>query len=440
MLPSFFCFQGGDRMQTGSAFLSLVAVPALVAAAPEALSPLQRQQHEASFERVWATVRDRHWDPTLGGLDWQKVHDELKPKLDMAATAEQVRAVISEMLGRLGQSHFGIVPAEVYSDLHTTSQGGCAPRIDVRVIDGKALVTRVEPGSSAAKAGVIPGWELVKIQGKACAPSLARVRDRFKASTELDLMANRAVLALLNGAADTSVEIEFGLGAGNPVTKTLLREGARGKAVTFGNMPPMPFWLETRTLPGNVRYLHFNAWFEPEDLQRAFQSSMANIEACKGFVIDLRGNPGGIGGMAMGAAGWFVSTPGQKLGTMILRGSKLNFVVFPRPSAFQGPLAILVDGCSASTSEIFAGGMQDVKRARIFGTRTAGAALPSVFERLPNGDGFQYAIANYVSDSGQALEGRGVLPDHVVQLSQGALLAGKDSVLDQALAWIQQPH
>ena len=74
-------------------------------------------------------------------------------------------------------------------------------------------------------------------------------------------------------------------------------------------------------------------------------------------------------------------------------------------------LAILVDGCSASTSEIFAGGLQDVKRARVFGTHTAGAALPSVISKLPNGDGFQYAIANYISVGGKPLEGIGVTPD-----------------------------
>jgi carboxyl-terminal processing protease len=342
------------------------------------------------------------------------------------------------MLARLGQSHFGIVPAEVYAELQTGTQGGCAPGIDVRVIGGKALVTRIQPGSSAARMGVRPGWEVVRVDGKPCGPVLARIAGRFKASTELDLISSRAVLALLDGGADTELEVEFGRGTGETVALKLRREPPRGRTITFGNLPPMPFWLETRNLPDGVRYLSFNGWFEPETLQGAFQSSMAKLEECRGFVIDLRGNPGGLGGMAMGAAGWFAKDSGQKLGTMILRGSSLKFVVFPRPQTFKGPLAILVDGCSASTSEIFAGGMQDAKRARIFGTRTAGAALPSMFERLPNGDGFQFAIANYISDGGQALEGRGVIPDQEVQPSQSELLAGRDPVLDRALAWIRE--
>jgi carboxyl-terminal processing protease len=164
---------------------------------------------------------------------------------------------------------------------------------------------------------------------------------------------------------------------------------------------------------------------------------MEDADKAKGFVIDLRGNHGGIGGMAMGAAGWFTSQRGLKLGTMTMRGATINFVVFPRPNATEAPLAILVDGCSASTSEIFAGGMQDLKRARIFGTHTAGAALPSAFSRLPNGDGFQFIMANYHSESGKQLEGLGVAPDETVKLTQSELLAGKDPVLDRAAAWIR---
>jgi carboxyl-terminal processing protease len=155
-----------------------------------------------------------------------------------------------------------------------------------------------------------------------------------------------------------------------------------------------------------------------------------------GFILDLRGNPGGIGAMAPGFAGWFVREPDHELGTMLTRDSKLRFVVNPRPETFDGPLAVLVDGLSASTSEILAGGLQDLKRARVFGTRTMGAALPSAFERLANGDGFQYAFANYVSAGGRPLEGRGVTPDVVVAPDRQALLAGRDPVLEAAVRWI----
>ena len=139
----------------------------------------------------------------------------------------------------------------------------------------------------------------------------------------------------------------------------------------------------------------------------------------------------------MGMAGWFIAQPDQILGTLYMRDTTLKFVVNPRLAAFAGPLAILVDGASASTSEIMAQGLKDLGRARIFGTRTAAAALPSVFEKLPNGDGFQYAIANYISEGGKPLEGLGVTPDVETPVTRQALLAGKDPALDAAIEWIE---
>jgi len=140
----------------------------------------------------------------------------------------------------------------------------------------------------------------------------------------------------------------------------------------------------------------------------------------------------------MGLAGFLVESQGHRLGTMVMRDTTLNFVINPRAPGFSGPVAILVDGNSASTSEIFAGGLQDLHRARVFGTHTAAAALPSVIERLPNGDGFQYAVANYISEGGKPLEGLGVKPDVEVNLTRSALLAGHDPVVDAALDWIRK--
>ena len=75
----------------------------------------------------------------------------------------------------------------------------------------------------------------------------------------------------------------------------------------------------------------------------------------------------------MGMAGWLVDKQDQRLGTMYMRGATLNFVINPRAEAYLGPLAILVDGTSASTSEIFAGGLKDIGRAEYVGITDAEA-------------------------------------------------------------------
>ena len=171
----------------------------------------------------------------------------------------------------------------------------------------------------------------------------------------------------MEGPIDKTVDIEFLDGKDHRVKLKLSRARPRGTETVFGMLPPVHFWVDTHKV-GDVGYIRFNMFFQPDAVANAVQKLMSDCHDCKGFVIDLRGNPGGVGGMAMGLAGWFTSEKGLRLGTMYLRTTKINFAVFPRPEPFMGPLAILVDGCSASTSEIFAGGMQDLKRAHIFGT------------------------------------------------------------------------
>ena len=419
------------------AVLALAVVCAFPAGGADRLAPEQQRLNLESFEHVWTTVRDKHWDPKLGGLDWQAVHDELRPQLERAATREQARAVMEDMLSRLKQTHFVIVPAEVYQEIESGGKGEGRTGIEVRVVEGRALVVSTEPDSPAAKSAVTPGWEIDRVDGRPLAASLRKIGRNFRDSTLHDLMLEHAVSERLAGDERSRVKVSFRDARGRSTVVDLERARPRGAAVTFGNLPPMYFWVESRKVRPDVGYIRFNLFFAPETLNKAVENAVRDCAACRGFVIDLRGNRGGMGALAMGVAGWFLDQPGLRLGDMFLRSGTIKFAVFPRPAPFRGPLAILVDGCSASTSEIFAGGMQDLKRGRVFGVRSAGAALPSVFERLPNRDGFQYAIANYVSEGGKQLEGAGVIPDETAGPTRRDLLEGRDPALDRALAWIE---
>lgn len=415
-------------------------VAALLAASAGAadLTPSERQANIDSFEYVWKTVHERHWEARPGGLDWQAVHDELRPRVEKAASSAEARQIIAGMLERLHETHFGVFPSEVYHEFESPGAVDGQPGLDVRVLDGHAIVTGIDPNSPAAAKGVKPGWEIAKVDGDEIAPVIERVAASFRDSTLFDLRLSRAVLARLNGPAGKAVKVEFVDGAGKTVPLQLDRVMPRGALVKLGSLPPFYFWGESKMARSDVAYVRFNAFFEPDAVVKLFADAVKGCRNCSGFIVDLRGNPGGLGALAMGVAGWFIDKSGLQLGTMLMKDATLKFVVFPRPEPFRGPLAVLVDGCSGSTSEIFAGGMKDLHRARIFGTQTAGAALPSVFETLPNGDGFQFAIANYISQGGQALEGIGVAPDEEVKLTRGWLLEGHDSVVDAALRWIDQ--
>jgi len=400
-----------------------------------ALTPEQRQLNIQSFEYVWTAIRDKHWQTKPGGLDWTAIHDEFRPKIEAADSMDAAREVLNQMLGRLHQSHFNIVPAELYSNVDAGRGGDTTTGIDVRVVGAHVLVTSVEPDSPAFRQGVRPGWEILKIARTDLTPIVAKLNETYAGSTLRDLMLRRAILGRLAG---DGVQVEFLDAGGKPTAKTIAPGQPKGESVQFGYLSPMQVWFNSsRVGDGNIGYAAFNVFLDAQRLMTAFGDAVQSCEKCEGFIVDLRGNPGGIGIMAMGMAGWFIAQPDQNLGTLYMRDTTLKFVVNPRLRTFAGPLAILVDGASASTSEIMAEGLKDLGRARIFGTPTAAAALPSLFEKLPNGDGFQYAIANYISAGGKPLEGLGVTPDVETPLTREALLAGKDPALDAAVAWIE---
>ncbi len=418
--------------------------------AATALSPEQRRLNLDSFEYVWTTVRDKHWDPKIGGIDWQAIHDELRPRVEAAQTAEEARQIVSSMLDRLHQTHFGVIPADAYDtfDSKGDSSGDAAgdakppehgqTGIELRILAGRAIVTAVALDSSAHSAGVQTGWEIVRIGKADAAPMITRLAQAAGASRLTEMMTARALRAKLDGTIGSDVTVEFSDINGKSIVKHLARRVESGDLTRFGFLPAMVVSFDSKKLAGGVEYLHFNLFLKPDVIVTKFGEAIHECGHCPGVVIDLRGNPGGLGAMAMGMAGFLISRPDQKLGTMYLRSLPLRFVIFPRAEVYEGPVAILVDGFTASTAEILAGGLQDLKRARIFGERTAGAALPSQIERLPNGDGFQYAVANYISESGRVLEGNGVVPDAEVLLDRKALTEGRDPVLDAALHWLHQ--
>ena len=427
-------------MIRGNAIRRIAIVAVFLVAAPlgAALTPEQRQLNIKSFEYVWTAIRDRHWQTKPGGLDWHAIHEEFRPKIEAADSMEAARGVMSDMLGRLHQTHFNIVPGDLYSNVDTAHAGDTTTGIDVRVVDAQVVVTSIEPDSPAFHQGVKPGWAILKIAGTDLAPIVAKLNEAYAGSTLRDLMLRRTILGQLAGDAGAPVQVEFLDADGKPAVKTLVPGQPKGDRVQFGFLSPMQVWFNASKVgDGKIGYVAFNVFLDAQRLMTSFGDAVQSCGKCEGFIVDLRGNPGGIGVMAMGMAGWFIAQPNQNLGTLYMRDTTLKFVVNPRLSPFAGPLAILVDGASASTSEIMAEGLKDLGRARIFGTRTAAAALPSVFEKLPNGDGFQFAIANYISEGGQPLEGLGVTPDVETPLTRQALLAGKDPALDAAVTWIE---
>jgi carboxyl-terminal processing protease len=402
------------------------------------LTAQQKQLNIDSFEKVWTTIRDKHWEKKPGGLDWQAIHEEFRPKIEKAETTDAARQVMQAMLGRLKETHFAIIPSAVYDEADNGGgshlMGDGSPGIDLRIIDSHAVVTRVDPGSPAEKAGVKTGWIIASVEGK----DLDAAVQKLKTDPDIhELVLVRAVLSRLTGPVGGKLHVVFRDGTNQDRAMDLELASPRGEISKFGNLPPQHVWVETKKV-GGAGYVAFNMFLDLGRVMSRFGDEVSSCMKCDGLIIDLRGNPGGIGGMAMGMAGWLIDKQGLSLGNMYTRDSTIHFAVNPQVNVFRGPVAVILDGMSASTSEIFAGGLKDLGRARVFGERTAAAALPSLIEKLPNGDGFQYAVANYISEGGKPLEGIGVTPDAPVRVTREALLAGHDPALDAALEWIEK--
>jgi carboxyl-terminal processing protease len=437
------------RLRFGLALLAVAIGVAGCASrrADQSKAPMTAAEHALalqSFDKMWTIVRDRHFDPNLNGVDWEAVKTEVRPKVEAATTHDQTVALMNEALGRLGQSHFGIIPVDAYEGVtggkdenDPTQKSTGEVGIDVRAIDGEAIVVAVDPGSPAEAAGIRPGWKILEIDGKRVSKPLAAIDKAFAGESKREGMLSHALGNMVTGNLGEQMTFRVADGDGTKKTLTLEVVETSGSAVVFGNLPAFHLEYDARTLPSGVAYLRFSVFFDPATLMPWFRERVVSFAGAPGLIIDLRGNPGGIGGMAMGMGNMLVDRPNQKLGTMTTRETSISFVLNPQVGRYAGPVAVLIDELSMSTSEILAGGLQAIGRARVFGVRTPGMALPSQVVKLPSGDGFQFATADYVSADGKVLEGHGVEPDQEVRQDVKALLEGRDVVIEAAEAWVR---
>ena len=463
------------------------------------MTPAPAVRSVETFDAVWETVRTQHFDKTLNGVDWESVRVELLPQAESALTQDQARAVLMDMLSRLGQSHFAIIPgqaAERSPTLSTPEEQVAAPvskhvaqesasttittdvdtitssdatntaatpggpgvcGVDIALVDGEPTVLRVTPNLSGARAGVLVGWKLLSVDGALVSDELRPLREEIARETDHNsthARQLRVALAvtgnhLLSGDSGEVRRATFEDASGHEQVVTIAFAPAPLGSTKFGNLPPFSIAVDSQIIslpveggkPVRIGVLGFNIWMT--GASEAIDQAIDTMRSCDGIVIDLRGNPGGVGAMSMGLAGYFLATP-ESLGSMLGRDSTLEFKASPRKVSAAGkrvrtiskPLAILMDARSASTSEVFAGGMQDLGRARVFGETSAGMALPAQATELPSGDVLLHAIADFVTSKGTRLEGRGVIPDEAVAPSRAALLVGRDGALDAATVWI----
>lgn len=390
--------------------------------------------HLKSFDYVWKTIKDSYWEEDFGGVDWDQAKAELRPKVENAKDIKEVRKVMMELLSKLEKSHFAIIPGSAYKATQISRKGSADSGLTFRYSQQKVLVSAVRPGSDAEEQGVKPGWQIIGV-GDQDVPSFLDKAKSYKGVIRLETLIALRFGNSITGEVGETKTCKFVDSDGNEKSVNLTLSDPPGKKVKFGNLPSMRIDMESKLLDSNIGYFRFNGFFDPVRLMPAFRKAVKEYQDADGLIIDIRGNGGGMVGMTMGMASPLTDKPAP-LGVMKMKGNEMKLALFKNARPYQKKIAILVDEASASASEIYAGGLQDLKIARVFGRRTAGLSLPSTVEKLPNGDGFQYAFANYTSASGRILEGNGVTPDETIVLTPKNLANEIDPTLKRAAAWI----
>lgn len=435
------------------AVLALAALfaPTVGTAQARTASTLRTSVYAAAFDstvaaigRTWVDTMflDRHWLPAARAA---------RDSAFTAPTDSAFRAVLRSLLRRIPASHFYLMPAPDSSlsrprdSIAAPGRPGLALRLSELHGLRQLVVSRVDSGGPAARAGVRPGAAVRRIDGR----DLGAAVQRLPALGEPGAVVARAQLvaaanALLAGSAGDARVLEFAPAATGPTppTSRLRLDVETRRLQQFGNLPPTPAEVRARAVPlarGAAAVVQFDLFLPA--LMPALDDALFAARHCSALILDLRGNPGGIIGMIGGIAGHVLSAA-DTLAVLTMRGSTYRLVANPRTvqrdgttvGTFDGPVVLLMDEASASASEILAGALQALGRARVVGTRSAGMALPAHLRRLPTGDVLVHATADLTGPRGQRAEGEGLTPDLAVPLDPAQLAAGGDPALDAALA------
>lgn len=399
-------------------------------------TPALRQQ---TFEVVWRTIKEKHFDPKFNGVDWDKMHDIYAPRVARVKNDKEFYELLQEMLGELHQSHFVVLPPEFVNsnkaDSKEPKEGSIG--VQVRIVDGEVVIWRVAPNSTGARAGLRPGFIIKQLDNETVEQISAPLMKRKQSAEEIrELITSVIMDDHFNGAMGSSLRLVYLDESDRAHEVTLKREKLSGEmSPPIGDFPSFYTEFEAKRLADSIGYIRFNMFFPV--LNQRIKAAIRSMSDAPGIIIDLRGNPGGFDGVGQGLAGLLLNQQ-TVLGVSRMRKGFENYIVYPQKNPYNGPVVILVDCMSGSASESFAGGMQSIGRAVVVGERSGGGDLDASVAQLPTGALLLYAYADFVTAKGVSLEGRGVVPDLDVKLTRASLLSDNDPQLEAAVNYLKK--
>lgn len=344
---------------------------------------------KAIIDEVWQIIKNDYLDTTFNGTDWPAIRSQY---LNRTYTSkEEVYDAVREMLGQLEDPYTRFLDPQQLKSMQISTSGELTG-VGVQITQDEKTkdITVIAPieGSPAAQAGLLNQDVIIQVD-----------------DTSTEGMDINDAVQLIRGPVNSIV------------TLTVLRgQEQLSFKIKRARIEIHPVRFSSQTSPtGPVGYIRLNQF--SNNATSEMREAIQDLEKQKvtGFVLDLRSNPGGllyssaeIARMWMGE-GTIVATVDREGGEDKLTSDKNTLT--------DKPLIILVDGGSASASEILAGALQDHQRAVLLGTQTFGKGLVQSVQPLEDNSGLSITVAKYMTPKGRDIHKKGIEPDIEVKLT-----------------------
>jgi carboxyl-terminal processing protease len=350
--------------------ISLLGFPA-IAARKEASSTLP--QVETRYQPLETLARGLFYLETM-------YVDETKVKPDDMAS-QALRGIIEKL-----DPHTVLMPPKAFEQLTIDTQGKFGGvGIIVSQENGRLIVVSPIEDTPAYQAGIKSGDEIIGIDG-----------------VSLSKLKNSDTVDRMRGEPGSTLELKIQrAGVAKPLDFSLVREIIKVKSVRSENIAP------------NILYARIASF--QENTGEELEEALKKVPQIQGLILDLRDNPGGLLDQAVRVSDQFIES-GLIVSTVGRDRNRVEREFASKRGTHTGfPMVVLVNGGSASASEIVAGALQDHERAIIMGTTTFGKGSVQTLVSLPDGSGLKITVARYYTPKDRSIQAKGITPDIMVQ-------------------------
>lgn len=356
------------------------------------------------YDNVWRLVNNKFVDQTNNSQDWSKWRHKYDNQIQ---TNEDAYVAIDTMISSLNDPYTKFLDPKEFAEETSSIKGSLKGiGIQIGVKDGKLMVIAPIEDTPAERAGILADDEILEIDGvstKGITVDKAADKIRGKEGTQVKLLIKRK---------DTE-----------PKTYTITRANIEIKSIS--QKTP-----DGAKVPDDYCYIRLSS-FISRNAASEFGSILNDNKNKKGFIVDLRSNPGGLLTNAIYISDMFLDG-----GTIVSTVDRDGYKETQRASAgvyTSKPVVVLINKGSASASEIFSGAMKDNRRAVLVGEQSFGKGLVQEINKLPFESGVNITIQKYLTPNGTDINKKGITPDIVVELTEEDIKNKNDAQLKKAI-------